>query len=350
MIKTRKMLSYCMLATMAATMATSCNNDWEEEQYAHYISFKAPLATSGTSVGVTTVYVPFTRYNDQGEPLYGSEGESHYELPVIVSGSTTNPDNLTVNIAHSDTLPILNYERFGTREKLYYEDMWDYAEVPSTVNIPAGKDVALLKIRFHFNGLDLADRYLLPITIAPGQGYTRNPRKHYATGMLRVLPYTDYSGVYQAGNLKFYIVSGGVVDTEPGGMETVQTYTVSQNSVFFYAGAFNETSLLRHNFKVFAKFEPTSADGKRGNVIFTCENPKMNFVQNKVATFTMLDSPDEVQSYITRRTVIINDVDYTFTDYLTAEGTEIIYNVQGTMAMERKLNTQMPEEDQIIFE
>lgn len=349
-MKTRKMLAYGVLATIGAMMATSCNNDWEEEQYEHYISFKAPLATSGSSVGVTTVYVPFTRYNDQGEPLYGAEGESYYDLPVIVSGSTTNPDNLTVNIAHSDTLPTLNYERFGTREKLYYEDMWDYAEVPSTINIAAGQDVSLLRIRFHFNGLDLADRYLLPLTVAPGAGYTRNPRKNYATAMLRVLPYTDYSGVYQAPNLKFYIVSGGVSDTEPGGMETVQTYTVSQNKVFFYAGAFNESSQLRHDFKVYAEFEPSESDKNRGTVTLTCENEDMHFSQNKRATYTILEVPDEVQTYIMRRTLIINDVDYTFTDYRTAPGTEIVYNVVGTMTMERKLNTQMPEEDQIIFE
>ena len=55
-------------------------------------------------------------------------------------------------------------------------------------------------------------------------------------------------------------------------------------------------------------------------------------------------------SYIMRRTVIINDIDYTFTDYLTSLGSEVNYNVRGSMTMERKLNTQMPEEDQIIFE
>ena len=31
-MKTRKMLAYGVLATIGAMMATSCNNDWEEEQ------------------------------------------------------------------------------------------------------------------------------------------------------------------------------------------------------------------------------------------------------------------------------------------------------------------------------
>ena len=196
----------------------------------------------------------------------------------------------------------------------------------------------------------MADRYLLPLTVAPGEGYLRNPRKNYATAMLRILPYTAYSGVYQASNLKFYIVSGGVVDTEPGSMETVQCYTVDQNTVFFYAGSFNETSLLRHSFKVYAKFIPSENDSHRGTVELWADNPKMNFVQNNVARFTILETPDEVQSYIMRYTVIINDINYNFTDYLTAPGFEINYNVKGTLTMERRLNTQMPEEDQIIFD
>ena len=50
-----------------------------------------------------------------------------------------------------------------------------------------------------------------------------------------------------------------------------------------------------------------------------------------------------------RRTVIVNDIDYTFDDYMSAPGSPITYTVQGNMAMERRLNTQMPEEDQIIF-
>lgn len=353
MLKTNKIFSFCMLAAVGMTLTTSCNNDWEEEQYAHYIGFKAPLDTDGSSVGVTTVYVPFTRYNEQGEPLYGKEGESHYMLPVVVSGSTTNPDNLTVNIAHSDTLPILNVERFSTtRPELWYQDMIDggYVDYPKTINIAAGQDVALLKVRFNFNNIDLADRYVAPLTIAPGAGYERNPRKNYATAMLRVLPYTDYTGVYQATNLKFYIVSGGVVDNEPGGMKTVQTYVVDHHKVFFYAGNFDESSQLRKNFKIYAEFVPSESDPSRGTVVMSCDNPEMNFSQNITATYTTLEQPDEVQSYIMRRTLIISDIDYTFTDYLSAKGSEIVYNVVGNMSMERKLNTQMPEEDQIIFE
>lgn len=332
-------------------MSTSCNNEWTDEQYEQYISFKAPLDTEGSSVGVTTVYVPFTRLDADGNAKYGEEGLSSYDLPVIVSGSTHNSRDLTVHVAHSDTLDILNVERFSTRSELYYIDMSDYASYPETLDIPKGQDIGLLNIKFDFRGIDLTDRYVLPLTVVekPEYGYERNPRKNYATAMLRVLPYTTYSGEYQATNVKFYIVSGGVTDNEPGAMTAVQSYVVNENTVFFYAGTFNESSLLRKEYKVFARFEPYEQGGTRGTVTFYTDNERMNFVQNKIATFTIIEQDDEVQSYIMRRTVIVNDVDYTFTDYSTAPGSEITYNVNGTMSMERKLNTQMPEEDQIIF-
>ncbi len=341
------------LALLGLTPAlTSCNNDWEEEQYAQYVSFKAPLDTDGNSVGVTTVYVPYTRYDENGQPLYGEEGISHYNLPLIVSGSTHNANDLNVHVVESDTLRTLNEERFSTRTELWYQNMIEYAKFPEVVNIPKGEDIALLNIQFNFKGIDLSDRYVLPLKVEDKNGdygYLRNPRKNYATAMLRVLPYTDYSGEYQATNVRFYIVSGGVTDTEPGAMTTVDAYVVDHNTVFFYAGTFDEDSQLRKDFKVYARFEPATAGGTRGTVTMWADNPDMNFVQNKTATFTIIEQDDEVQTYIMRRTVIVNDIDYTFDDYKSAPDAPITYNVQGNMAMERKLNTQMPEEDQIIF-
>lgn len=347
----------CILSAGAialmGTMLTSCNDDWTEEQYEQYISFKAPLDTEGNSVGVTTVYVPFTRVDENGNPKYGEAGLSHYDLPVLVSGSTENERDRVAHIAHSDTLDVLNIERFGVyRPELWYVDMSKYAKYPETVFIPKGEEMSLLRINLDFRGIDLSDRYVLPLTIVDNEadGCIRNPRKNYASAMLRILPYTDFTGMFQAANVKFQVVTGGMTDDEPGALATVQTYAVDQNTIFFYAGSFDETSQLRKNFKVFATFTPTSHDGMRGTVNFRCENPLMNFAQNQEASYVILETPDEVQSYIVRRTLIINDIDYTFDDYLTAPGTTITYNITGNMTMERKLNTQMPEEDQIIFD
>lgn len=337
----------------ALTLSTAaCNDDWEDEQYSQYVSFKAPLNTEGSSVGVTTIYVPYTRVNDEGQPVYGEQGLSSYNLPIIVSGSTDNARDITAHVAHSDTLDILNFERFGNRSEIWYNDMSAFASYPESIVIPKGENIGLLPVSLDFRGIDLNDRYVLPITIVekPEDGCFRNPRKNYSTAMLRILPYTDYSGVFQAGNIKFYLMSGGVADEEPGALTTVQTYVVDENTVFFYAGTFNENSLLRANFKVFAKFHPLNETGTLGTVELYAENDKMGFVQNGVATYNIIEQEDEVQSYILRRTLIISEIDYTFNDYMTAAGSEITYNVKGNMTMERKLNTQMPEEYQIIFE
>lgn len=349
-----KLYKAVLIGTVGAlTLSTAaCNDDWEDEQYSQYVGFKAPLNTEGSSVGVTTIYVPYTRVNDEGQPVYGEHGLSSYNLPLIVSGSTDNARDITAHVAHSDTLDILNFERFGNRSEIWYNDMSAYASYPESVVIPKGENIGLLPVSLDFRGIDLNDRYVLPITIVekPEDGCFRNPRKNYATAMLRILPYTDYSGVFQAGNIKFYLMSGGVADEEPGALTTVQTYVVDENTVFFYAGTFNENSLLRANFKVFAKFHPLNDTGTLGTVELYAENEKMEFVQNGVATYNIIEQEDEVQSYILRRTLIISEIDYTFNDYMTAAGSEITYNVKGNMTMERKLNTQMPEEYQIIFE
>ena len=204
-------------------LTTSCNDEWKEEQYTQYISFKAPLDTEGNSVGVTTVHVPYTRIDESGNPRYGATGVSSYELPVIVSGSTHNNRNLTVHIAHDpDTLDILNYERFNYRKELYYNDMNTYATYSPTLDIRKGDDITLFHIGLDFRGIDLAEKWVLPLTIedkdANGNsyGYERNPRKNYAKAMLRILPYTDYSGQYIATNLKFFnLVSGKNLEMGP---------------------------------------------------------------------------------------------------------------------------------------
>lgn len=344
-----KNISTYFLLGVAALSVTSCNDDWEEEQYEHYVGFVAPLDTEGSSVGVTTVNVPLTRVDENGNPLYGEAGLSYYELPVQVSGSTVHPSDITVNIVHSDTLQYLNPARFSNRTDIWYHDMTPYAEYPSQITIPGGKDIALLRIKFDFRNIDLSDKYVLPLTVDDPM---RNPLKNFATAMLRVLPYTDFSGVYQATNLKYYIVEKtGKDNEEPGAMTTVQTYAVSDNTVFFYAGTINEDSQIRKSFKIFAEFIPDEGDPTRGRVVLSADpnSPEMAFEQVSEAHYTILEVDDEVQSYIKRKTVIINGIDYKYSDTKTAPGSSINYHIKGTMTMERKLNTQKPEEDQIEF-
>lgn len=362
MLKIKNIFALGLLAVGAGSMMTSCNDDWKEEQYANYISFKAPLdAEGGLTSGVTTVYVPYTRLNSDMTPMFGREGVSNYKLPLIVAGSNNNPKTVTVNIEHSDTLDILNVERFGHREEIYYKDMSDFAEYSPTITIPEGQNTALLDINLDFTkngGFDLIDRYVLPLRIAPGAGYERHPRKNYATAMLHILPYTDFSGIFSATNM-LYCITDESGDGETAGMINVQTYACGQYDVFFYAGTNKETSLLRKNFRIYAHFTPDPdfepgedvvASGTVQLYVNESENPELNFRCEKLGSYKILQSPDPVLNYVIRRTLVLQDIEYYYTDTKTAPGTSVTYKVAGGMTMERKLNTQMPEEDQIMWE
>ena len=347
-IKNIKTYLLSVLVCCGITATTSCNDEWTDEQYEHYISFKAPLDTDGNSVGVTTVYVPLTRLNEDGTPRYG-EGKSSYELPVIVSGSTHNNSDLDIHIVHDpDTLKTLNYARFNSRNELYYTDMGSLASFDEVLHIPSGQDIALLHINLDFSKADWVNRYVLPLTISEGSGYQRNPRKNYAKALLRILPYTLFSGPYESGNIHFYLVQADGTDEGQSGAlaSKVQLYAIDETTAFFYAGNNDESRLDRGNYKVTAKFKYHEGSRMTGTVTLSADNAELNF-ESKEASFRIIEEDDAVESYIRRRTVIIQDIDYHFDDYTMAEGSTFRYHVTGTMTMERKLNLQMPEEDQI---
>jgi Domain of unknown function (DUF1735). len=330
----------CFIFSFSLLLLTACNDEWKEEQYEHYIGFRAPLDDNG----VTAIYVPFSRHNDDGSLTFG-QGKSNYLLPVIVSGTTTNPADITVHVAHdTDTLGILNYQRFQNRSELYYVDMSDYASYPETMVIPAGKDVGLLDIRFDFTGIDLTQKWVLPIKVAddPSYGYRSHPRKHYNNAMLRIYPYNDYSGNYAATTLK---LANSDDDTSGAiGMETSRAYVVDENTVFFYAGNINETRTDRKNYRIFARFE----EGDQGKVELWSENPLMKFQTDGKASFRIYDKIDDVQPYLVHHYIIINNIWYTYVDYTSVGGLELPYTAEGSMTLERKINTQVPNEDQAI--
>ena len=159
---------YTLAALAAMTMlGTSCNSEWEDEQYEHYISFSSQL----DSKGVTNIYVPYSRHDAEGNYAEGGEGRSNYQLPILVSGSTDNPSNVTVHVAHdADTLNILNYARYATRTELYYEDMGAeglaYASYPESLLIKAGENKGLLDLKFDFRNIDMSEKWVLPLQMA----------------------------------------------------------------------------------------------------------------------------------------------------------------------------------------
>lgn len=355
-----------LLASVFGLMAltTSCNDEWTEEQYEHYISFKAPIDKDG---GVSSVYVPLTRHNTDGTPMYGA-GLSSFKLPMIVSGTTKNDDNFQVKVAHdTDTLGILNYEWFQDRKDLYYKDMNEMVTFPSTVNFESGSDISLLDLRFDFNNIDMVEKWVLPLQVVDDgtSPYLSHPRKHYGKALLRVFPYNEYSGNYSATTLLVASATtkNALDKAEGSGQEVARAYVVSDDEVFFYAGSIDESRTDRKNYKIFAKFTPTSADGKSGTVTLSTDNPKIQ-LESREATYTIYDQRDDVQLWLNHHYIIINDIYYTFCDYTImgenyynqqlADGVaedkifKTWYKCTGTLTLERKINTQIPDEDQAI--
>ena len=189
-----KKIHFLLLIFTIAFAAVSCNDEWDEELYKHYVSFKAPL----NAKGVTDIYVKYKK----GEA-------SNYQLPLIVSGTTTNPNELNVKIAlDPDSLNVLNYERFQNRHELYFRQLEStfYNMPQQSVTIPAGSRQALLPINFKFEGIDMFYKWILPLTIVEEESnnYRPHPRKNYRKAMLRVIPFNDYSGVYQSTAMRIY--------------------------------------------------------------------------------------------------------------------------------------------------
>ena len=135
-----------LFSLIVLVMFSACNDEWKEEQFEHYISFKAPINSNGV-----------TRINLS----YSETGKTTYRLPILVSGSTKNDRDITVKIGiDADTLRTLNIARFSSREDLWYREMPSkHYSFPETVQIKAGENVGYLDIEFDLTGLDLVDKW-----------------------------------------------------------------------------------------------------------------------------------------------------------------------------------------------
>ncbi len=307
----------------------SCNDEWKEEQFKNLISFKAPLGNEG----VSNIYV---RYKD--------DEKTTFHLSLLVSGSLTNDKNMTVHVAvDPDTLKVLNYERFQSREDFYYRELnSQYFSIPSTVDIKAGENTALLPIDFTLKNIDMVDKWVLPLTISddPSNNYVANPRKSLRKAILRINPFNNYSGTYSGTALKAYM--DGYENETPVTKSEIRSYVVDENTIFFYAGNIDEERRDRGNYKIYATFSPT------GGISFRADNPAIKFKVNKDASYTVSELMDPVQPYLLKRSIIINNIDYEYSDYTMIPTIEIKYKVSGSLILERRLNTQIPDEDQAI--
>ncbi len=306
----------------------ACNKDWVTEQFEHYVSFKAPLNEDN----VTPLYI-----------RYKPNGIVNYQLPVLVSGTTNNDKDLVVQVGvDSDTLKAFNEANFQNRKDLYYKELGSqYFKMPDNVSIPKDVNTNNITIGFSLNNIDLVDKWILPLTIKPSGEYTPNPRRNFSKALLRIVPFNNFSGTYSGTALKVYLKGeesgAAIVKSE------VDAYVVDENSVFLYAGTVDENKTDRRNYKIYVHFNEQTRE-----VTLTSDNPLMKFKVNQRINFSVEDVKDAVQPYLVHRYVTINNIDYNFTDYTSAANSSIDYTVRGSLTMERKINTQIPDEDQAI--
>ncbi|WP_120467086.1 DUF4973 domain-containing protein [Bacteroides caecimuris] len=334
------------LAIAIGAFCTSCNDEWTEEQFRQEVSFKAEPNGNG-------VKFAYLRYRP--------DGTVRYELPIILSGSTMNPDTKTVHVTlDPDTLAVLNNEQYGGRKEIYFQQLDpQYYSFPETVEIPAGECTAVLPIDFTLGGregnnpLDESEKWVLPLTIVDDDSYDykANPRKHYRKAILRISPFNDYSGSYAAN--RYQIAMEGVSSTFQ--MDRVRSFVMDDQTIFIYAGTRDIDYLDRKNYKVFIKFTDEIIDhvfGKKKIEMWSdnTENNKFKVITSNelpVPYYTMTEEFDVQKPYLKRVYIDIH-LAYEFVDYTTLPGSEMKYTVNGSLSMERELNTLIPDEDQQI--
>ena len=308
----------------------SCNDEWKDEIYRNDIGLKAPI----NSEGVTDVHL-----------RYEENGETTYQLPVIVGGSLVNKADLNVQISvDKDTLKSLNEERWKLREDLYYKELPEnnYDLKDGICRISAGNSVGLFDIKFKFSELDLRYQWVLPLTIIDKPDYNPNPIKNYRKALLRINPFNDYSGTYSATSMNVFIGD----NSSPMVVTSRKMFVVSKNKCFFYAGVTSEELLDREKYKVFVTFnedgtlivEPSDPENKMKFKLLDGSNPTYRISEEKDAVY-----PNILHKYITI------SMNYEYYDVSTYEDYPIYYRAEGTMTMERRYDTLIPDQDQAIL-
>lgn len=317
-----------VLSGLILCLLTACNDEWKEEQYYHYVSFKSPM---NLSLGCTNIYV---RYNPKGKVTY--------QLPVLVSGTTINDKNMDVHIGLDlDTLANINQWHFNRRTDLYYKVLSaNQYEFPETVRMPAGQNVTTMDLHFSLADIDLTDKWVLPLTIKddPSYDYASNPRKNFRKAILRIIPFNDYSGVYSSTSMEVYFKE---MNKNTMKANTRSMYVVDDKTVFFYAGVQDEDLLERRCYKIKVHFNDD------GTLTLTAEDSNINLKVIGTPKYEIVERMDDVLPYRLLRYVTLT-MEYEFDDYTSVPGQLIGYRAKGTMTMERRINTQIPDEDQAI--
>lgn len=327
----KNILKKCFYAFLSVTVLTGCNEEWVDEQYEHYASFKALM---DYSQGSTRIYVK-----------YKEDGYGNYKIPILISGSTMPTKDLCVNIGvDNDTLDLINKDHFSRRPDLFYKQLPEenYTLKTTQVTVPANEYTALLDIDFNMKGLNFKEKWVLPLTILDGtdnSSYKAHPRKNYKKAILLLCPFNDYSGTYASTSMEVYFDGE---NSKPMVSNTRSATVVDEKTIFFYAGLTDETLIEREKYKVFVTFNDDNT------LTLKAENPDINFEEINTSTYEIEEKMDAALPYL-KHIYITLKMNYKYDDITSTPGYRTRYEAKGSMSMQRSLNTQIPDEDQAIL-
>ncbi|NII26553.1 DUF4973 domain-containing protein [Pseudoflavitalea sp. X16] len=302
-------------------LGLGCAKEWTRELYVKEVSF--------AKSGVVSVYA---QYKSQG-------GVVTVKVPVVLSGSTGNKEDIEVTIAiDKDTLENLNFERFRLRQDLYFHELPEtyYSFKSMTTTIPAGSSQGYLDLELKLEGLDLIDKYILPVKIVSTSKNNVSKRRWFSKSLMRIIPFNDYSGRYSNAGL----IWNRDVSSQPALTIPYRNgWVVDEHTVFFFAGNIDEEAYDRKKYKIIASLNSDST------VTLSAPDASINFVQQK-GTYSISKRKDEVQPYL-EKTYITMNLEYWYSD-ITNPAFPINYRFVGPMTLERVRNTQIPDEDQQV--
>jgi hypothetical protein len=314
------MKSIYILIFLIGCISISCNKEWTEELFVKDVSF--------VKNGVVPVYA---KYKSAG-------GSVMLKVPVELSGSTENKEDVQVTIElDKDTLSNLNFDRFRFRQDLYFVEspQDNYSFESMTTTIPKGSNIGYFNLNLKMEGLDMYYKYILPLKVVSTSKYGVSPRRWYRKSLMQIIPFNNYSGVYSSPGQVKRLNSGDPALSTP----TRTAWVVNENTVFFYAGVVEEEAYDRMKYKIFARFN------EDGSVSLSSSDPVINFSQSSGA-YTVEKKMDEVQPYLERTITTMNLV-YEYDD-ITNPAFPLRYRFTGAMVLDRKRNTQIPDEDQQV--
>jgi hypothetical protein len=317
------MKKVCLYMLVSLLLGTACNKEWTEELYVKEVSF--------VKSGVVKVYA---KYKNQG-------GVVTVKVPVILSGSTGNPDDIEVTIdIDRDTLENLNFERFRLRKDLYFQELpkANYSIKSMTTIIPKGSLQGYFDVELKLEGLDLINKYMLPLKIVATSNDNVANRRWFSKSLMQIIPFNDYSNRYSNAGL---IWNRDVPQNNQTALTTPvrNAWVVDEQKVFFFAGTIDEEAYDRAKYKIMATFNPDST------VTLTAPDATIKFEQ-KGGTYIVTKKMDEVQPYL-EKTYITMNLEYWYSD-ITNPAFPINYRFTGPLTLERIRNIQIPDEDQQV--